>query len=117
MAPRRRSARKSSVAAVREPSPAGSESSALSEAPEVKSDDKDSCPACSSRPSRHDSEDKRTWIQCDKCRTWFHWHCVGDGNDCNSLQKWCANRLQIEYDTKSVYVSGTVNLVAKLTHL
>lgn len=116
MAPKRRSTRKSSAAVVREASLAASELSALSDTPDETSDSKDSCPACSSKPGRVGLEDKETWIQCDKCKTWFHWHCVGDGGDYEALQKWCAKYAVLELDEQFLSI-GTVDLVAKQIHL
>ena len=90
MAPRRRSTRKPSTAP-RESSPQASDSSALSEAPpETNSDDRDTCPSCPTQPYRFRAGEKDTWIQCDKCKTWFHWRCVGEGADHEALQKWYA---------------------------
>ncbi|KAF8484388.1 hypothetical protein JB92DRAFT_3028837 [Gautieria morchelliformis] len=88
MAPRRRSTRKASVTP-RESSPQASDSSALSEAPpEPHAEDKDTCPSCPDQPQQVRAGEKDTWIQCDKCKTWFHWRCVGEGADHEALQKW-----------------------------
>ncbi|KAF8526841.1 jumonji protein [Hysterangium stoloniferum] len=91
MAPRRRVNRKTSIQS-RDISPPASDLSALSEAPPEadngKSNDKDSCPACPTQVHKTRPGEKDTWIQCDKCKIWFHWLCVGEGGDPEALQKW-----------------------------
>jgi F-box/leucine-rich repeat protein 10/11 len=34
--------------------------------------------------------EKERWIRCDACKTWYHWRCVGHGDDIESIDKWCA---------------------------
>jgi hypothetical protein len=51
------------------------------------------CPACSNDNDDGPTEgagEKETWIQCDACRTWFHWNCAGHGGDAQQLDKWYA---------------------------
>ncbi|KIJ30334.1 hypothetical protein M422DRAFT_784040 [Sphaerobolus stellatus SS14] len=100
MPPRRRSTRKTSAAAAREPSPAPSEASHHSDpqagpqpahGPGKSSDkDKDRCPACSDKVVDSEITDKDIWISCDKCKTWFHWRCLGETGDPEAWSKWCA---------------------------
>lgn len=87
MAPRRRSTRKAAATTTaREPSQQPSETSVLSDVPQI--NDKDSCPFCSRSEVRLQEGEKDTWIQCDKCKTWFHWRCIGQGDDYEALHKW-----------------------------
>lgn len=79
------------TAAAPVPSQQASESSDLSDVPEE--NDKDSCPSCSKSAYRLREGEKDTWIQCDKCKTWFHWRCIGEGDDYEALHKWHANFL------------------------
>lgn len=46
------------------------------------------CPACTARANANLAGDKETWIQCDACKTWFHWHCAGNGGDALQVDKW-----------------------------
>jgi hypothetical protein len=89
MAPRRgRSTRKASITP-REPSAQASDSSALSELPPATAaDEKDRCPSCPDEPYQVRAGEKDTWIQCNKCKVWFHWRCVGEGADHEALQRW-----------------------------
>lgn len=110
MAPRRRSTRKATTTTTtREPSQQPSEASVLSDVPQTK--DKDSCPFCSKSEFRLQEGEKDTWIQCDKCKTWFHCRCIGQGDDYEALHKWHVGLLC----TPAVKVNrplGTVNYVA-----
>ena len=94
MAPRRRSTRKKSTTP-RESSPQPSDSSGLSEPPPTNQDDKDTCPSCPDEPYQFRAGEKDTWIQCNKCKTWFHWRCVGEGADHETLLKWCVGAFAI----------------------
>lgn len=110
MAPRRRSTRKATATTTtREPSQQPSEASALSDVPQT--NDKDSCPFCSRSESRLQEGEKDTWIQCDKCKTWFHWRCIGQGDDYEALQKWHVD-LSCTRIVKVNCLLGTVNHVA-----
>ncbi|CAE6435827.1 unnamed protein product [Rhizoctonia solani] len=49
----------------------------------------DRCAACKPdmvRPAS--SKAKTVWAECEKCGTWFHWDCVGEGGDINLVDKW-----------------------------
>jgi len=49
------------------------------------------CPACKEEVEGATNEvagDKETWIQCDACKTWFHWNCAGNGGDAQQVDKW-----------------------------
>lgn len=47
--------------------------------------DEDMCPSCREGVQG----EKSSWIRCDACKIWFHWACVGDGSDLESINKWC----------------------------
>jgi len=51
--------------------------------------DDDSCPGCtpSSKELMKGSR-KESWIECDNCNTWYHWRCVGKGEDVENISKW-----------------------------
>ena len=46
------------------------------------------CPACRDGTMNELAGDKETWIQCDACKTWFHWDCAGNGGDAQQVDKW-----------------------------
>ena len=49
----------------------------------------DLCPACKKDDSRLiASLSKESWVRCDSCKTWYHWRCVGEGDDLSTLDKW-----------------------------
>ena len=50
------------------------------------------CPACKTGTTTEVAGDKETWIQCDACKTWFHWDCAGNGGDAQQVDKWCVGR-------------------------
>ncbi|QRW26972.1 JmjC domain, hydroxylase [Rhizoctonia solani] len=44
----------------------------------------DRCAACKPDAVRSSSSKAKTvWAECEKCGTWFHWDCVGEGGDIN----------------------------------
>ncbi|EJD02232.1 Clavaminate synthase-like protein [Fomitiporia mediterranea MF3/22] len=53
--------------------------------------DKQRCPQC-----KDDDEDnaeialaKEDWVRCEgRCKTWYHWRCVGEGGDLEAIDKW-----------------------------
>ncbi|EIW60698.1 Clavaminate synthase-like protein [Trametes versicolor FP-101664 SS1] len=55
-------------------------------------DEDDKCPACKNtvRPEGEPiiAADKEKWVRCDACKTWFHWRCVGEGGDLDTIGKW-----------------------------
>lgn len=65
------------------------DNSAVAE-PAVQPGDDDSCPGCTptSRELMKGSK-KESWIGCDNCKTWYHWRCVGNGEDVGNISKWC----------------------------
>ncbi|KEP53580.1 JmjC domain histone demethylation protein [Rhizoctonia solani 123E] len=49
----------------------------------------DRCAACKPDAGRSaPSKAKTVWAECEKCGTWFHWDCVGEGGDINLVDKW-----------------------------
>ncbi|CAE6420679.1 unnamed protein product [Rhizoctonia solani] len=49
----------------------------------------DRCAACKPDAVRSSSSKAKTvWAECEKCGTWFHWDCVGEGGDINLVDKW-----------------------------
>ena len=46
------------------------------------------CPACTAGATTEVAGDRETWIQCDACRTWFHWNCAGNGGDAQQVDRW-----------------------------
>lgn len=76
------------------PEPTANDHDEHSGAPEEANahDDDDSeqrCPACTdaTRELMHGSR-KENWIECDNCNTWYHWRCVGNGEDVRNIAKW-----------------------------
>jgi len=49
------------------------------------------CPACvHDQSSDLNFFEKERWVRCDACKVWYHWRCVGKGEDIDSIDKWCA---------------------------
>jgi F-box/leucine-rich repeat protein 10/11 len=51
----------------------------------------ETCPACvEGQSSALNAFEKERWIRCDACKVWYHWRCVGNGEEIDSIDKWCA---------------------------
>lgn len=49
----------------------------------------DLCPACSVALTRDiKDEDSESWVRCDFCKTWYHWRCVGENGQLETIDKW-----------------------------
>ena len=59
-------------------------------------DNEDTCPACPTESQETSTilTDKESWIRCDACKTWFHWRCVGAGEDLSTIDKWYVSKWQ-----------------------
>lgn len=53
--------------------------------------DKDKCPACD---SGKEGTDKEVWMNCDQCKTWYHWFCTESSAEhvISSIKTWCVLR-------------------------
>lgn len=49
----------------------------------------DLCPSCSVSLAR-DAKDEHSesWVRCDFCKTWYHWRCVGENGQLDTIDKW-----------------------------
>ena len=56
--------------------------------PEAENLTAETCPACDLSKETTTAVDKESWIRCDACKTWYHWRCVGDDSDVESIDKW-----------------------------
>lgn len=57
--------------------------------PEAEKVTAETCPGCTNvSKNTSNSLDKESWIRCDACKTWYHWRCVGDDSDVESIDKW-----------------------------
>jgi F-box/leucine-rich repeat protein 10/11 len=71
----------------------------------------DKCPACKNEDSElWNAADKENWVQCDACKAWYHWRCVGNGGDLESIDKWYAVLFLHQVCLRHVF-SGTVKTV------
>ncbi|KAG8891971.1 JmjC domain-containing histone demethylation protein 1, partial [Tulasnella sp. 403] len=55
------------------------------------------CPACAmeEKPGPPKRKKKESWVLCESCPTWYHWDCVGKGEDLSLVDKWyCSNCLR-----------------------
>lgn len=60
----------------------------------------ETCPACVLGETESlNSFEKERWVRCDACRTWYHWRCVGQGEDIDSIDKWCADISRLPFPT------------------
>ena len=49
----------------------------------------ETCPACTDvSKETSNTFDKESWIRCDACKAWYHWRCVGNDSDVESIDKW-----------------------------
>ena len=49
----------------------------------------DLCPSCSASLTRDlKDEDSESWVRCDFCKTWYHWRCVGENGQLETIDKW-----------------------------
>ena len=47
------------------------------------------CPACQDEGQQiSNSPDRESWVRCDACKSWFHWRCVGQQGDLETVDKW-----------------------------
>jgi len=49
----------------------------------------DKCPACHDEGEQSSNPaDRESWVRCDACKNWFHWRCVGQQGDLETVDKW-----------------------------
>ena len=51
---------------------------------------KELCPACpvDSNANELTNDESTEWVRCDACKTWYHWRCVGNGQELENIDKW-----------------------------
>lgn len=55
------------------------------------------CPSCAKdgRPVKRNLKTTH-WVECEACRTWYHWDCVSGGQPLSTIDKWyCTSCLQL----------------------
>ena len=58
----------------------------------------DLCPSCSVSLTRDlKDEDSESWVRCDFCKTWYHWRCVGENGQLETIDKWFVPAASIYY--------------------
>ncbi|KAF8623960.1 hypothetical protein AX15_006118 [Amanita polypyramis BW_CC] len=63
----------------------------------------ETCPACTDLSKETlNASDKESWIRCDACKTWYHWRCVGNDNDVESIDKWYCKSCIAADSTRSI---------------
>lgn len=62
------------------------------EVEDTKSDDTSTCPACTPETIElMNGARKESWIECDNCKTWYHWLCAKpneEGVELQNVAKW-----------------------------
>ncbi|ETW85621.1 hypothetical protein HETIRDRAFT_407575 [Heterobasidion irregulare TC 32-1] len=81
--------------------------------------DDDRCPACKNENVEDlASIKKENWIRCDACRAWFHWRCLNESGDLDTIDKWFCTSCQ-EQDpsrTKTLKPPARKSTRKKLAH-
>ncbi|KAF5358557.1 hypothetical protein D9756_001773 [Leucocoprinus leucothites] len=63
----------------------------------------ETCPACiEGQTSDLNSFEKERWIRCDACKVWYHWRCVGKGEDIESIDKWYCEKCIEEKPSRTI---------------
>lgn len=59
-------------------------------APTEEKSDTDKCPQCPENEveTEETTAAKENWVRCDACKVWFHWRCVGEAGDLDTIDKW-----------------------------
>ena len=69
----------------------------------------DLCPSCSVSLTRDQvkNEDSESWVRCDFCKTWYHWRCVGENGQLETIDKWFVPLLSICHALDSLHNPGS----------
>lgn len=68
------------------------------EKPAAADSSKDICPACPDQEKADEAAtNKEDWIRCDACKTWYHWRCVGNGQELEAIDKWYVFQPTVSY--------------------
>ncbi|KAF9452791.1 jumonji superfamily protein [Macrolepiota fuliginosa MF-IS2] len=63
----------------------------------------ETCPACVPGESNAlNSFEKERWVRCDACKTWYHWRCVGQGDDIDGIDKWFCQKCIEEKPSRTI---------------
>ncbi|KAJ3565100.1 hypothetical protein NP233_g7859 [Leucocoprinus birnbaumii] len=64
----------------------------------------ETCPACipGQSFSELNSFEKERWIRCDACKIWYHWRCVGNGEELDSIDKWYCQKCIEEKPSRTI---------------
>lgn len=70
----------------------------------------DLCPSCNVSLSRDQAknEDSESWVRCDFCKTWYHWRCVGENGQLETIDKWSVSLRFICHALDSLHNPGSV---------
>ncbi len=73
----------------------------------------DLCPSCSASLTGNQvkDEDSESWVRCDFCKTWYHWRCVGENGQLETIDKWFVPPLFTRYALNSLNIPGSAVLV------
>ena len=69
----------------------------------------DLCPSCSVSLTRNQvkDDDSESWVRCDFCKTWYHWRCVGENGQLETIDKWFVPPLSICYALDPLHIQGS----------
>ena len=69
----------------------------------------DLCPSCSVSLTRDQVKDdnNESWVRCDFCKTWYHWRCVGENGQLETIDKWFVLPPSIFYALDPLRIPGS----------
>ncbi|KAG7086721.1 hypothetical protein E1B28_002655 [Marasmius oreades] len=83
MAPGKRRSARANGSSTRSTSPSDTEGHEVNKKSSKATEE--TCPACTQDQQLQDTEE---WAMCGLCKVWYHWRCVGNGEELSTIDKW-----------------------------